>query len=534
MRLQSTLLFFLFISQTTFAQLSVIDSISWLLDSTKNESYEFQHASSQRALELAKENKLLKPEAKAFIRLGTTLSYTGNHSKALEYFNKAEILIEEHDFPRLKSLLYLKKSGVLARLKHNNENISYNEEAAKWFNQQKDTVNLGFSYGNIGAMYYLEGKLDTAVLYLNKALSTLKGTKYENDGMILSNLAGVYLSNNQADRAISIYESYLEETRRTNSKIHEVAMLTNLGSTYGVIGNYRKSFDYYEDALKLADKENFPDAKHEALRLMSYTYELKGDYEKALLHYKGYKTIQDSIIGEKTQNEIAELKVKHETFAKEKELKSLQQETKIKTQKFILFIAILAALIMLGILAYLKRISDFKKNKTLHNTEQKLMQTKLENKALEEKRLQEQLEYQNKDLTNLTLDITRKNDFSNQLLSKLNELENQIPSSSKGELNNIKLFISNNLRINEELEVFQKNIEEINQDFYHQLLKKYPNLTAKDTELCGLIRLNRSNKEIAALRNISVSSAKMSRYRLRKKLNLKAEDDIVNFLRDFK
>ena len=534
MRLLFTLLFFLSIHQTAFAQLSMVDSISWLIDSTKNESYEFQHASSQRALILAKNAQLLRPEAKALIRLGTTQSYMGNHTKALENFNKAEILIEENNYPRLKSLLYLKKSGVLARLEHYDENIAYNEEAVKWFIKQKDTINLGFSYGNIGAMYYAKRQNDDAVSYLEKGLLTLEGTESENDGMLLSNLAGVYLANNQADRAIPIFKSYLKETRRTNSKIHEVGMLINLGYAYGMIENYQKSFDYYENALKLADEGNFLDAKYQTFQKMSYTYQLKGDYKKALQYYEDYRDAKDKVIGKKTQDEITELKIKYDTFAKERELNSLQQETKIKTQKFLLFIAILFAFIIIGILAYLKRASDFKKNKALHATEQKLMQTKLENKELEEKRLQERLDYQNKDLTNLALDITRKNEFSNQLLLKINTLDHQVPIAVKGELNSIKLFVSNNLRINEELEVFQKSIEEINQDFYQQLLKHFPNLTAKDTELCGLIRLNRSNKEIAALKNISVSSAKMSRYRLRKKLNLQSEDDIVNFLRDFK
>ena len=38
------------------------------------------------------------------------------------------------------------------------------------------------------------------------------------------------------------------------------------------------------------------------------------------------------------------------------------------------------------------------------------------------------------------------------------------------------------------------------------------------------------NKEVANLKKISDSSAKMARYRLRKKLGLEAEDDIVVFL----
>ena len=523
---------FLFAHLSTAAQLNLTDSLSWLIDSTKNESYEFQHASSQRALILAREAQLLEPEAKALIRIATTMSYMGKHSAALEHFRAAEILVEEHDFARLKSLLYLKKSGVLTRLNQNDEAIAYNKEALEWFTQQKDTINIGFAYGNLGAFFYKKREFKTAESYLEKALETLIGTKNENDGMVLSNLAGVYMANNQPDRAIPLFESYLEETRKDNSKIHEVGILMNLGYAYGMIKNYQKSFDYFDGALKIANEGGFLDAKYHAFELMSYIYEEKKDYKKALEYHKNFKETQDDVIGEKTQDKIAELKVKYETAAKEKELASLRQEAKIRMQRYLLFTSILFALIIIGILIFLKRSSDFKKDKALHIAQQNLMQTELKNKSLEEERLQERLEYQNKDLTNLTLDITRKNEFSNQLLLKLNSLENHIPHSHKGKFNSIKLFVNNNLRINEELEVFQKSIEEVNQNFYSKLLNRFPNLTAKDTELCGLIKLNHSNKEIAILKNISLSSAKMKRYRLRKKLNLQGEDDIVNFLRD--
>jgi len=42
-----------------------------------------------------------------------------------------------------------------------------------------------------------------------------------------------------------------------------------------------------------------------------------------------------------------------------------------------------------------------------------------------------------------------------------------------------------------------------------------------------------TNKEVAMNRGISTASAKMARYRLRKKLNLTPKDDIIAFLRDF-
>ncbi|WP_159038658.1 helix-turn-helix transcriptional regulator [Brumimicrobium mesophilum] len=52
-----------------------------------------------------------------------------------------------------------------------------------------------------------------------------------------------------------------------------------------------------------------------------------------------------------------------------------------------------------------------------------------------------------------------------------------------------------------------------------------------DKNICGLIRLGLSNKEVASMRNVSYKVIRMSRYRLRKELGLKEEVNIVEFLK---
>ena len=61
----------------------------------------------------------------------------------------------------------------------------------------------------------------------------------------------------------------------------------------------------------------------------------------------------------------------------------------------------------------------------------------------------------------------------------------------------------------------------------------HPNLSKTDTEICSLIRIGLSRKEVANLRNTSLDAVKTARFRLKKKLNLSAEealDDYINTL----
>ena len=70
----------------------------------------------------------------------------------------------------------------------------------------------------------------------------------------------------------------------------------------------------------------------------------------------------------------------------------------------------------------------------------------------------------------------------------------------------------------------------MDKDFIKELKTKYPKLTPNDLKLCTYLRLNLSSKEIAPLLNISVRSVEISRYRLRKKMGLPTEINLVDHI----
>ena len=58
----------------------------------------------------------------------------------------------------------------------------------------------------------------------------------------------------------------------------------------------------------------------------------------------------------------------------------------------------------------------------------------------------------------------------------------------------------------------------------------HPELTSNDLRLCAYLRLNLSSKEIAPLLNISPRSVEVKRYRLRKKMDLKHESSLTDYI----
>ncbi|WP_405608336.1 helix-turn-helix transcriptional regulator [Polaribacter sp. Asnod1-A03] len=79
-------------------------------------------------------------------------------------------------------------------------------------------------------------------------------------------------------------------------------------------------------------------------------------------------------------------------------------------------------------------------------------------------------------------------------------------------------------------EVFFSNFEKLYPNFKTSIYKLAPNLTSNELKLCAFLRLNLSSKQISNLVNTTPESVNKARYRLRKKLNLQANDDLLTFI----
>ena len=158
---------------------------------------------------------------------------------------------------------------------------------------------------------------------------------------------------------------------------------------------------------------------------------------------------------------------------------------------------------------------------------------------LREENLRTELNHRNEELVQTTLNIVRKNEM---LINIRKEVEG-ISHSIKDEKMDIvslrrKVFrllgqIDTNLEHDDDLKAFQNSFDSVHHNFFRQLETAYPGLTSKEKQLCAYIKMNLLSKEIAPLLNISLRGVEISRYRLRKKLNLKEGENLTEFLQNF-
>ncbi|MEI9943592.1 MAG: LuxR C-terminal-related transcriptional regulator [Chitinophagaceae bacterium] len=76
------------------------------------------------------------------------------------------------------------------------------------------------------------------------------------------------------------------------------------------------------------------------------------------------------------------------------------------------------------------------------------------------------------------------------------------------------------------------HFDKVHGDFLVRLKQKYTSLKPHELKLCAYLRMNLSSKEIARLMSISVRGVEISRYRLRKKLEIPTETNLFQFLFD--
>ncbi len=178
------------------------------------------------------------------------------------------------------------------------------------------------------------------------------------------------------------------------------------------------------------------------------------------------------------------------------------------------------------------------KKKMLLREQDSLRQQKEKHKqeiiALEQKRMQAEYNQIKQQLKNKTIELAnkaREDEEKNRLLLTLKEkcdAAQKNPSPSKRQWHEMQRLLDS--YINVEDNTFEIQMDELHQEFFKKLKERFPSLSSNDLRLCAYLRIGLNSKEIAEIMNIQPSSSYISRSRLRKKLKLKAEDDLYDFL----
>ena len=175
----------------------------------------------------------------------------------------------------------------------------------------------------------------------------------------------------------------------------------------------------------------------------------------------------------------------------------------------------------------LRLIADKKREMEKQHAAQEIIE-------LQNEKLQAEISHKNMQLADSTISIIRKNEVLIEIKDELEKQKEELgPRYPARYLQRLSTLIDKNISNDNDWEIFEALFDQAHENFFKRLKLSFPDLTQSDLKLCAYLKLNLSSKEIAPLLNISLRGVEIRRYRLRKRLALSSDDNLVNYIMQF-
>lgn len=456
---------------------------------------------------------------------------SGLYTQAIGYYNRA--LLVANDL--IKDSIHVALNNKLGRVylsSNNYESAHYYFKEALAIAQSKENISgeaLSKSY--LGAYYEKQGDYLNALLFENESLQS-----YEliNDTIgiarVNGNMGSIYEDLLQFDKAYDYFSKSYAVFKDSGTK-EEVNLLNNLGDVYRKRGEIETSIIYTNQALDLSLLLKDNNLIKSAYKDLSKAYANLGDYKHAYANRELAETYVQQALIDQNLGQIIALQADYDAKSKAAEIKALTRQNEVNRSNqrlmIIAFSAVLGLLATLGFYFYKKR----KSTTDMHLYKQLMMKAELDKKAIEEKDLQRAVELKTAALAKYSLHVAQKNKILEQVSRKLKDASKRSDLNLPSKINEIAKGIDFNLKQESEWQEFNRIFNEVHPDFIVRLSSvSDQKLSPAELKLGILLRLNMSSKEIASVLRVTPDSVRVARYRLRKKLPINPQAELVNFM----
>jgi DNA-binding CsgD family transcriptional regulator len=150
---------------------------------------------------------------------------------------------------------------------------------------------------------------------------------------------------------------------------------------------------------------------------------------------------------------------------------------------------------------------------------------------IQTEKLQVELASKNRELANSAMSLVYKNELLQKISEEMTKLKDENGKKlSEDQLRKIQKVIDDGMNDERDWNLFESSFNEAHESFFKKLKANHPDLVPNDLKLCAYLHMNMSSKELASLLNISLRGVEIRRYRLRKKLEVPHDKNLVEFL----
>lgn len=470
---------------------------------------------SQKALTLIKDDQVVM-RASAYWNLSQGYLYKHRYHTALFYALRGKELFEEDETKRIYQDILATIGWIYFDIGNYHQAEPFHQKALITAQRRNDIRSEVLYTNALGLDVLNTGQETKSLAYFRKGLFIMNQLEQPDKDLratIENNIGIVYIKQENWQKA----EEYLLSSVGNSS-----GTATALLETYAHLARvYLKThqLDKCQNVLIKADE-----LRHQtsySFSLMEY-YQVRYKYEQLVGNIQAAFDYQDKYIDlyQKVHNQEAQTVMNFLLDAQQEKIEQdelvIQQAEKLKYNRNLLISVVVVFTIIVVIGFYYL----FKSKAEKAYLRQEILARELEKEKQQQAELSDKLAYKDEAIETMALTMSKRNELIKSLAVSVSKSDSK---EIKDAWKKFEYVFNQDRKTNILSEEFVK-------DFRYRLQRRYKNLTEKDLQLIIDIRNNLTSKEMADKYHIEVKSIEMSRYRLRKKLNLDTGVQLKNFI----
>ncbi len=467
----------------------------------------------EQGLALAKRTGSLQDQNNFYLGLGSIERDKGNFASAIRIYTEASKVAERSVNVRNQALA-LENIGIALNFTNDSKEALNYIRQALWI-RKKNNLMLEYAMGlqNLGITYRKLDMLDSALFCYEQAREILLQLHDSNTLVRVQYNTGLVLKNQKKySDARNVMNQVLELCRRKGIADGEVYALHTLAAIAYEQGETRIGIKYSDSAITLAKQRRLTSDLPSLLERKQDLLAKTGNFKDAYTTTRQYIELSDSLLSLNKQKEIALLKTRFETERRESENLILKKDLQYHQTRLIFLwgIMILAAIAFtLVVLIFRYRNKHLKELNLVSGDKVRLKEQELVLQSLIRTDLTNVNRSVREKLFPFNLRFQRKKDQEDfiQLLDEITREASKDP-----------------------LAEFEFMFQQLHPSFFEKLLARCPAITKSELQICALLRLNLSSKDIARLLCLSLSTVETTRHHIRKKLDLENAVNLGSFL----